>query len=114
MRLSKGIVQLIFDLEYEIGKECYNPSSTDGWTGYVGRSLRYPVSYRASKNDEEPTKTRYNINRVNHKISKDMIDTMKYVFGANHLYIGEGLVNVLNTLEERYGLDFNKLEKERE
>lgn len=35
---------------------------------------------------------------------------MKYVFGANHLYVGDGIVEILNYLEETYNLDFNELE----
>lgn len=38
---------------------------------------------------------------------------MKYKFGSNELYIGQGLMNVLEYLEDRYGLDFEKLENER-
>ena len=37
---------------------------------------------------------------------------MKYVFGSNHLFIGEGIYNILNELEKRYGLDFDKMEEE--
>jgi hypothetical protein len=37
---------------------------------------------------------------------------MKYVFGSNHLFIGKGIYNILNELEKRYGLDFNKMEEE--
>lgn len=36
---------------------------------------------------------------------------MKYVFGSNHLFIGKGIYNILNELEKRYGLDFNKEEE---
>lgn len=36
---------------------------------------------------------------------------MKYKFGSNHLFIGEGLINVLTMMEERYGINFNELEE---
>ena len=39
------------------------------------------------------------------------VETIKYKFGSNHLYIGLGLIKVLEYLEERYSLDFNELEK---
>ncbi len=35
---------------------------------------------------------------------------MRYKFGANHLYIGEAIYNVLKMLEKRYGISFNDLE----
>ena len=38
---------------------------------------------------------------------------MKYKFGSNELFIGKGLQNVLNYLEDRYGLDFAELERNR-
>lgn len=45
-------------------------------------------------------------------ISPSEVHTMKYVFGSNHLFIGEGIYNILNELEKRYGLDFDKMEEE--
>jgi hypothetical protein len=38
---------------------------------------------------------------------------MKYKFGSNHLFVGEGIRKILEELESRYGLDFNKLEKQK-
>ena len=38
---------------------------------------------------------------------------MKYKFGSNHLYIGDGIVKVLEHLENVYGLDFNALEDQK-
>ena len=69
MKNTQNIASLIAQLEYEVGRECYNPNSYDG-------------------------------------------HTMKYVFGSNHLFIGKGIYNILNELEKRYGLDFNKMEEE--
>lgn len=45
-------------------------------------------------------------------ISPSEVHTMKYVFGSNHLFIGKGIYNILNELEKRYGLDFDKMEEE--
>lgn len=47
-------------------------------------------------------------------ISPSEVHTMKYVFGSNHLFIGKGIYNILNELEKRYGLDFDKMEEELE
>lgn len=45
-------------------------------------------------------------------ISPSEVHTMKYVFGSNHLFVGKGIYNILSMLEQRYGLDFDKMEKE--
>ena len=39
------------------------------------------------------------------------IGTLHYKFGANYLFVGNGLINVLNYLENRFGLDFDELVK---
>ena len=39
------------------------------------------------------------------------IGTLHYKFGANYLFVGNGLINVLNYLENRFGLDFDELIK---
>ena len=33
MKITPEIAALIAQLEYEIGRECYNPNSYDGYTG---------------------------------------------------------------------------------
>ena len=36
---------------------------------------------------------------------------LKYKFSSNELYIGKGIIGILEYLEKRYGSDFNQLEK---
>ncbi len=43
MKLTKPIIKLICALEEEIGNECFNPNSYNGWTDEEGLSYRYPV-----------------------------------------------------------------------
>lgn len=105
MKVTTEIAALIAQLEYEIGRECYNPNSYDGYTGVEGAAFRYPVTIYQ---DDNLRKYRY----VIPAISPDEINTMKYVFGSNHLFIGNGICNILNMLEKRYGLDFSKMEDE--
>lgn len=113
MKLDKEMSKVVADLEYCLGKECYNGSSYDGYTGTQGCSFRYPVNLKDS--DGEDLKIRTDINSVmdirGEEVDNDDISTMKYKFGANSLYVGRGLVNVLDYLEDRYDLDFNVLEK---
>lgn len=44
MKIAPEIAALIARLEYEIGRECYNPNSYDGYTGVEGAAFRYPVT----------------------------------------------------------------------
>ena len=42
---------------------------------------------------------------------QDVVESMRYDFGENQLYIGYALEEVLDYLETRYHLDFTELEK---
>lgn len=106
MKLTPKIAKLICEMEYLVGKECYNPNSYNGYTDEEGCGYRYPVYIC---NDNKPG----NLLKYRYKVlssKPDQIKTLKYKFGSNHLFIGKGLINVLTMLEERYGIDFNELE----
>lgn len=110
MKITKDILDLIAILEYRIGNQCYNPNSYNGWTGEEGRSYRYPVVYAQMDDDNE----QYVAKRTKGTLDLDSIDelkTVKYKFGSNHLYIGDGIVEILEFLEKRYNLDFTSLER---
>lgn len=107
MKLTKATTELICDLEYIIGSQCYNPNSLNGYTLEEGLEFRYPVSYE--NKDGVDTKT----SRWITDVKKTKINTIRYRFGSNHLYIGDALVKVLEHLEEEYGLDFNELTKKK-
>lgn len=107
IKVTKETTLLIYRLENIIGNECYNPNSYDGYTGTKGCRFRYPVYAKIPDEDnDEDKKYTWLIN--------EFVDpcSLKYNFGSNHLLIGNGLLNVLNYLEKRYNLDFNKLEEE--
>ena len=105
MKLTKATTNLICELEQIIGNQCYNPNSLNGYTLEEGLEFRYPVWYENKEGDD--TKTSYKIR----DIDKSKIGTIRYKFGSNHLYIGEAIVNALEHLERKYGLDFNELTK---
>lgn len=114
MKLTKEMCKVIADLEYIVGSKCYNPNSYDGWNDEEGCSFRYPVNV-PNKNDKY-IKIRGNITESPYRIDPEDIDenailNMIYKFGSNQLYIGQGIVSILNYLEERYDLDFWELEK---
>lgn len=108
MQLDENMCRVLADLEYLIGSECYNPNSYDGWNDIEGCNFRYPINVPVNDDDYIKLKTR--ISYIITEISPDMITYMKYKFGSNELFVGLGLINILDYLEERYNLDFNKLE----
>lgn len=111
MDITDKIANLIINLEPLIARECYNPNSYNGWTGEEGCNYRYPLQYCENKNKlkkREASTTRRKVEAID----KDCVCTMKYRFGSNHLYIGDGIANMLEFLEKRYDIDFEKLEEE--
>lgn len=112
MVVDANIADLIGALEYKIGSQTYNPNSYNGWTGEEGCGFKYPVNYCKSKADLEAHQLTKTKSRIDH-LDPECVGTMKYAFGSNHLYVGDGLVEVLEYLEEIYDIDFNKLEEKR-
>ena len=112
LKLNNDLCELIAELEYIVGSECYNPNSYDGWNDVEGCSFRYPINVPNSEG--EYRKIRSNINTYFYypgDISAESITYMKYKFGSNELYIGKGIIGILEYLEKRYGLNFTQLEE---
>lgn len=117
MKIDQKTAKLICELEYLIGSECYNPNSYDGWNDIEGLYFRYPVRIRPNEETDRCSKIKGKISEdrlyYNGEYKERNIRSMHYAFGSNRLYIGTGFINALEFLEDRYGLDFNKLEKDR-
>lgn len=112
LKLNNDLCELIAELEYIVGSECYNPNSYDGWNDVEGCSFRYPINVPNSEG--EYRKIRSNINTYFYypgDISAESITYMKYKFGSNELYIGKGIIGILEYLEKRYRLNFSQLEE---
>ena len=105
MKISKKTIELICELERLVGKQCYNPQSYNGYTGEEGCIMRYPVYY--CNKDGEDCKTKILVK----DITKNCIGSIHYKFGANHLYIGDAIVDMLNYIEDKYNIDFNEIVK---
>lgn len=112
MKIDGKMADLICELEYIIGKQTYNPNSYNGWTGEEGCSYKYPVSFCKNKESLEKRELVKTKSKIKH-VDVECIKTMKYAFGSNHLYVGDGLTEVLEFLEARYDINFNELEKAR-
>ncbi len=114
MKLTRRMTRLICELEYLIGSECYNPNSYDYWE--EGQYFRYPLHITGMKKGEREKyeyKVRGNAAEIFRTITPEAIDDMNYQFGSNQLFIGRGLISVLEALEKRYDLDFFELEMQR-
>ena len=101
---------VISDLEHIIGRNCYSKTIVDKATGKAGKKYRYPVQYNQGK---KTIKCRGKAN-INELTAADEVDTMRYKFGANLLFVGDAIVEILEYLEERYELDFARLESDGE
>lgn len=118
MVIDKRMCKVIADLEYCIGSECYNPNSYDGWNDIEGCEFRYPINVPVVDEHEEVKykKVRDNINKTclltQEDINPRAMTYMKYRFGSNELFVGMGIKNVLDYLENRYNLDFNAMEEQ--
>lgn len=116
MELTQELTDLICELEYLIGDQCYNPNSYDGYTGDEGRSFRYPVYTYTDKSTDELVKIRGHVNgsarSIYGSVTPNLVRSMRYKFGSNHLYIGEAIYSVLVMLEKRYRICFEELEAE--
>ena len=105
MKLTKATTELICELEQIIGSQTYNPNSLNGYTLEEGLEYRYPVWYENKEGNDTKTSGRIT------NIDKSKIGTIRYKFGSNHLYIGAAIIDALQYLERKYGVDFNELTK---
>lgn len=111
MKLDENTRRLIAELEYLIGHECYNPNSYDGWNDIEGCSFRYPITVLFNKTDYVKIKGNIRDYSVYENLSDKTIKSMKYKFGSNELFIGRGIINILEYLEDKYNLDFCDMEQ---
>ncbi|MCH4005848.1 MAG: hypothetical protein LKE86_01435 [Eubacterium sp.] len=108
MEINKKTMELICRLESIIGEQCSNDDSYNGWTNEYGCDYRYPVTYNISDTDSSKSRGIAPISNPQY------IRTLRYRFGANKLYIGNGIIQVLEYLEDRYGIDFSELENNKD
>ncbi len=110
MTLTNEIADLICDLEYIIGYKCHNPRTYNGRTDTEGLTYRYPATFTVPERNCEikaDSRIQYSIYG---DITPEIVKTVKYKMGSNHLYIGSALIDILEALEKRYNINFNELE----
>lgn len=101
---------MIRDLEYIIASKCRNKQYIDKHTGNAGKQYRYPVKYK--KNGKTYVCRGKTI--INEDTAEQEIESMRYEFGSNCLFIGDAIAEILDYLEDRYELDFYALERDYE
>ena len=125
MKLTKKTAKLVCDLEQLIGRRCYNANSYNGWTGDEGCNFRYPVwieigfipkrmkvdDYGIVREDLRSYKIHNNAYNGHPEMRAKDVTSLRYKFGSNELFIGSGIIDVLEFLEKRYNIDFTELEK---
>ncbi len=94
---NERTMELIEELERIIGNHFHNKQKRGGFY------YRYPVHF-------EENGTTYKSTGKIYDLTPDNLHSVKYTMGANSLYIGDALLEVLDFLEERYNLDFDDLE----
>ena len=114
MKLNKTLFNLIAEIEFLIGSECYNPNAYDGWAEVEGREFRYPVNIKDQNGKIVKIRTKINSTALlsEEDITTEAIKYMKYKFGTNELFVGLSIIHILEFLENRYGFDFNELENQ--
>lgn len=112
MILTKEMSKIIAELEFLVGSECYNPNSYDGWNDIEGCDFRYPINLPDQEGRYKKVRGNLNDSPIvdESEVTPSSVTYMKYKFGSNELYIGKGLLNVIEFLEKRYNISFNELE----
>lgn len=112
MKANNDMVELLLDIEEIIGSFVYNPNSYNKDTKSSGMYYQYGLTCTIF--DERDKVEREIVANYYHRkrMTIEQFQESFYKFGANHLHIGQALINVLTLLEERYDLDFNALEKQ--
>lgn len=108
MNIDEIMVDVICDVESIIGSGTYNPRYNDD----EGYDYRYPVHFFSTQKAKEEGNYSKEKETIRTIFEPDQVKSMEYRFGSNYLNIGKSILDVLDFLEERYGIDFNHLEQE--
>ncbi len=93
---------LLAKLESIIGNSCYNGNIQNWGPNYErycdGREFRYPITFLDKGQEKDKC------HKTDISMSLERMRTGYYAFGANQLHIIEALEEVIDYLEENYGL----------
>lgn len=106
MKMSENVARLVTELEPFIGCNCFSKGSYNVRTKRRGLHYRYPIRYVSKEGYVLRSKGALC------GIDLDQIESMHYLTGTNEIYVGRGIISILEELETRFGIDFNKLIEE--
>ena len=111
---SKRMRQLLQELEWQIGSECYNGNIQNygpwgQWEG-EGREFRYPVTYPDGEGDLRKYRSDQPYG-MKGPLKPDQLNQAYYAFGANRLHIFRGIMNAVELLKQVFGIDFESMLK---
>lgn len=112
MKPTKNTVDLICQLEYIIGSQVRT---------YSGDCIKYPVTAIAFRYNgfpldrpmmEQKRWLPIEYEKENYDFGKPeiFVENLHYCFGSYKLYIGDGIIAILEYLEKRYDIDFARME----
>lgn len=115
MKLDEKMCKLIGELEYVVGNQFYRVFDKETLEINHNEYDRIPICYPLAN---EYTQTVFNL-AERKRMTEKLVNYMNYYVPPEgpyqgfegRLLIGRGLKDVLDYLEERYGLDFNDLEE---
>ncbi|WP_041598817.1 hypothetical protein [Hahella chejuensis] len=119
---SLAFFGLLHDLEYTIGRECYNGNIQNFgprgvWEG-EGRDFRYPVTFINKNGVKEKYRGKFPFTESSSGemasciLGEERYQSAYYAFGANNLHILRALALCLEKMEQRFGISFDELLKE--
>jgi hypothetical protein len=116
---SHAFYELLHDIEYEIGSQCYNGNIQNfgpggSWQG-EGRDFRYPVRFINAEGEIQKYRGKLPYTKSSSGeyeecvLGEDTYESAHYAFGANELYMLQGIRKALEKIEKRFGIDFDEL-----
>lgn len=112
VEITPEFFNIAASLEEIIRDQCYNPHSYNAEDGSSGKWITYPV-YADMRNEDGDVHEKRFYGRVSGDIDPVDFCNARAKFGANHLYTGLAAVEIMLHLEKMYGIDFERLERER-
>lgn len=103
--------QLVIEIERAIGNRCYNSKIQNYGAGGVwegeGRSFRYPLSIIDGEHENKKHWT------VPGDIPAEELITGLYKFGANELGVVRAIFDIIELIEDRYGVDLRDVKRKK-
>lgn len=98
------INRVVSKMEDIIGNECYMIKNKES---LLPTLVNYKFPFHYMDKEKQKMRTRY----ITESMTMDEINSCYYSFGANQLFIGKAILNIIHYLKENYNIDIIELEK---